>query len=156
MTVAKKLSGLLLMTALCVNSASASGLIDATAPERILEMVKGFGSAALETDSEGDPKIVGRIDGTRYGLFFYGCKANKDCDDIQLNAAWSGVEVTNEDLNNWNRKARYSKAYLDNEGDPVLEMTVNLDHGVSARNLEDSFNWWNRAVKAFKKDVLKQ
>jgi hypothetical protein len=60
------------------------------------------------------------------------------------------------DINTWNRTKRFGKAFLDKDGDPALEMTVNLDYGVSRENLDDSFNWWSKAVKSFLKDVLRQ
>ncbi len=52
-------------------------------------------------------------------------------------------------INNWNRTKRFGKAYLDNDGDPILVMTVNLDYGVTRDNLEDDFNWWTIAIKNF-------
>lgn len=35
-------------------------------------------------------------------------------------------------------------------------MEVNLDYGVSAKNIEDSFNWWTKALKEYKKVVLEE
>ncbi|MEX8503663.1 MAG: YbjN domain-containing protein [Leptothrix ochracea] len=129
-------------------------LITAADPEKILEVAKGFGSATLETDAQGDPKIVGRVEGTKYGLYFYGCKGGKQCTDIQFNAAWSEVKVSLDQLNGWNSTRRYGKAFLDRDGDPVLQMSVNLDHGVSRKNLEDTFDWWAKIVPEFRHKVL--
>lgn len=131
-------------------------LVDATNPSRIYEIAKGFGSAELDKDSQGDPRITGRIDGTKYGIYFYGCSNGRDCDDIQFSAGWSGAKVTLDDVNRWNRQKRYGKAYLDRDGDPRLEMVVNIDYGVSSKNLEDSFSWWMKALKGFKEEILKQ
>ena len=134
----------------------AADIIDAEDPEAILDIAKGFGSARLDTDSAGDPKIVGRINGTRYGILFYGCSNGKQCDDIQFFTAWAGVTVSMNEINKWNSEKRFGKAYLDDEGDPVLEMSSNIDYGVTERNLEDSFDWWSKAVDRFKKEVLGQ
>lgn len=131
-------------------------LVDATNPTRIYEMAKGFGSAELDKDGQGDPRVTGRIEGTKYGIYFYGCSNGRDCDDIQFSAGWSGAKVTLDDINRWNRQKRYGKAYLDRDGDPRLEMVVNIDYGVSAKNLEDSFSWWSKALKGFKEEILKQ
>ena len=43
---------------------------------------------------------------------------------------------------------------IDQDGDPVLEMTVNIDLGVSEANLEDTFAWWKRTLRSFKSEVL--
>jgi len=136
-------------------TAEAKDLIDAEDPQAILEIAKGFGSARLKKDSQGDPMISGRIDGTRYGIYFYGCDNNhRHCDDIKFGAAWSGKKVTLKQVNNWNRTKRYGTAYLDNDGDPNLDMPVNLDYGVTVENLEDDFSFWEKVLKAFKKEVL--
>jgi hypothetical protein len=144
-----------LFACLAATPVYAAKLISAEDPDVILAMANAHGSASLTTDSEGDPKIVGTIDGTRYSILFYGCSNGTDCDDIQFTAAWGGYRVPMRDINAWNRDMRYGKAYLDDENDPVLEMTVNIDYGVSKRNLDDTFNWWSVALDGFKSNVLK-
>lgn len=148
----------LVLGATLASSSFAGDIISAKDVEAILELAKGYGSARLEKDSGGDPKIVGRVDGTKYGIYFYGCNDNgEDCDDIQFAAGWGGdINVSMEQVNDWNKARRFGKAYLDNEGDPRLEMAVNIDYGVTQRNLDDSFNWWSKVLKRFKKDVLGQ
>ncbi len=137
-----------------IGCACAADIVDATDPSAILNVAKGFGSATLETDSAGDPKISGRIDGVKYGIYFYGCNAGKACTDIQLAAGWSDVKVTLDKINEWNRTKRYGKAYLDKENDPMLELSVNINHGVSVKNLEDTFEWWKAIVDGFQEEVL--
>jgi hypothetical protein len=137
-----------------IGAANASDLIDATDPNAILNIAKGFGSATLEKDSGGDPKIAGRIEGVKYGIYFYGCEAGKSCTDIQFAAGWSDVKVSLEKINEWNRGKRFGKAYLDKVNDPMLELSVNINHGVSVKNLEDSFEWWKAIVNGFQQEVL--
>lgn len=152
----------LMQGAIAQSSGSGSGtptaggqeIISAADPDKIFDIAKGFGNASLDTDSSGDPKIVGRIEGTKYGLYFYGCKSGKKCTDIQFNAAWSGTKVTLDKLNEWNRTRRYGKAFLDKDGDPVLQMSVNIDYGVTRKNLEDNFDWWAKIVPEFRGQVL--
>lgn len=132
----------------------ASEIISAENPEAILNIAKGYGSAKLIKDSDNDPLIIGRIDGNKYGIVFYGCSNGKKCDDIQFTASWSGVKVSLEDINRWNSTKRYGKAYLDSDGDPTLIMPVNIDYGVTEDNLDDTFDWWSKVLKGFRKDVL--
>jgi len=138
--------------------ALAQTLVDATEPERISGLLRGFGSAILESDSVGDPMIVGRIDGTRYLVLFYGCDdGGTGCRAIQFRAAWeTDGEYALSDLNAWNRDKRFGKAYLDDVDDPVLEMDVNLYDSVTTRNLEDTIDWWQIVLADFKRNVLKQ
>lgn len=146
---------LVLTGTLILSVGYAHALVDATEPREILNIAKGYGSATLTTDSQGDPKIKGRIDGTQYGIYFYGCNDdNEDCDDIQFSTAWAGIPVSLTQINAWNAKKRFGKGYLDSDGDPAIQMTVNIDYGVSTRNLEDSFNWWTKVLAGFKEEVL--
>lgn len=134
--------------------ANAEQLISAQEPEVILEVAKGFGSANLDKDSSGDPRITGRIEGVKYGITFYGCNSGKECDDVVFVAAWSDTDVSLNDVNGWNLKKKFGKAYIDKDGDPRLEMAVNLEYGVSKENFEDTFDWWSTALKEFKQTVL--
>ncbi len=127
--------------------------IDATMPEKIVEIAKGFGSAELSTDVDGDPLISGRIEGKKYQISFFGCTGGSKCHDIRLLTGWSKTKVGLEQANDWNRTKRFGTAYLDKEGDPILSMTVNLEHGVSRSNLDETFVYWGIAVKAFEKEL---
>ena len=134
--------------------AHAGDLIDGSNPRQILEVFKGYGAAELEKDKNGDPKIVGRMDGNKFTVFFYGCTAGKNCTDIELWNGWSGYQVTMAQINDWNSKKRFGKVYLDNDNDPNIEMPINLRHGISRKNLDDTIDWWNIAVREFKQGVL--
>jgi len=144
-----------IFTCLAATPAYSAKLVSADDPEAILDIAKGYGSAELTTDAEGDPKIVGRMKGTRYSVMFYGCDNGKYCDDIQFTASWSGYKVSMNEINTWNKNMRYGKAYLDDDNDPTLEIAVNLNHGVTRTNLDDTFDWWGVALDGFEEDVLK-
>jgi len=131
-------------------SAGSQEIIDARNPAAILSLAEGWGSATLETDSVGDPKIVGRMDGTRYAIYFFGCDdSHKGCRSIMFRAAWNLDGLGYSYINEWNRTKRFGKASLDSENDPVIEMNINLDHGVTVENLDDNFDWWRVILSGF-------
>lgn len=131
-------------------------LIDANYPEDILQIAKGYGQATLEKDSDGDPKIAGKIDGVKFGIYFYGCNNHVDCKDIQFSASWSGAEkIELSTINKFNNKRRYGKAHRSDSGTMTLEMPVELQYGVTTSNLESWFDRWKAALSLFDKDVLK-
>ncbi len=70
-------------------------------------------------------------------------------------SAWVGVKVPLKEINEWNKSKKYAQAFLDDDGDPNINMHVNLDHGVTVENLEDTFNIWTILLKMFKKQVIK-
>lgn len=134
----------------------AQDIISASDPKAILDIAKGFGRASLEKDKDGDPKIVGRINGKLYQILFFGCTDNEDCDNIQFQAGWSNTKITLPQINRWNRGKRFGKAYLDADNDPVIEMDVNTDYGITRKNLEDTFDYWVKVLSSFKSDALGQ
>ncbi len=132
-------------------------LVDATRPEQVLDVAKGFGLATLDRDSGGDPRITGRIDGKRYLLLFYGCKQGAGCRDLQFVAIWPAAQSPGlQALNAWHQNKRFGTAYLDKDGDVVLKLPVNIEYGVNPRNLEDSFVWWQVALRGFRREVVKE
>ena len=144
---------LLMALAAFVAPARAQSLIKASDMDAIVELARGFGSASIE---KGDTTYVkGRIEGSLYAIFFYDCdKDGADCKSIQFYASWDDAVVKPEAINEWNRDKRFAKAYIDNEDDPVLEMDVNLRHGVPRANLEDTIDWWRISLERFKSEVL--
>ena len=131
-------------------------LIDASNPQRILEIAKGFGLAELDRTSSGAPRISGRIEGKRYTLNFYGCKDGEKCKSLQFWTLWPASQSPGlEAINTWNATKRFSTAYLDKDGYLILQMDVNPEFGVSAKNMEDNFSWWLTVVSRFKADVIK-
>lgn len=130
-------------------SASASDLIDATDPEEIVNIARGYGAATLGTDNVGDPQVTGRIGGNAYTIFFYGCTDGRDCTNLQFSSGWISDDVDLAMINRWNREHRFSRAYLDDENDPIIEMDVNLEFGVSRRNFDDTFGVWSAILSSF-------
>lgn len=150
------LAGILVVGGLSVAGAHAQ-MVDGKSPEAIVDVLKGFGSARLETaQSNGNPKISGRADGKAYEVYFYGCDGDKaNCSSIQFWAYWDN-EPSLETINGWNKDTRYGKIYLDQDNDVVLEYDVNLLGGVSARTLEDNADIWVQLLGRVEKNVISQ
>jgi hypothetical protein len=146
------------LVAFCVAApSSAQTLIDATSPEAILDVVRGYGGGTLEKAGDGDPMIRGRINGDAYVLYFYGCKEGAECRSVQFSAAWENPgQVGLAEVNDWNARKRFSKVFLDDENDPVLEMDVNLDFGVTRQNFDDWVDYWQVSLQTFTQEVLKE
>lgn len=145
--------GILAASVLASSPVQAQEMIYATEPERIAELLKGFGIARLGTHSDGDPAISGRMNGKTYEVFFFDCNNGKKCRNIQFWAYWDEPAQLDA-INAWNRQTRFGRTYLDDEDDLVLEYAVNMSHGIAERTLEDSADIWMRMLKGVEEDIL--
>lgn len=122
----------------------AQELIDGTATTEILNIARGYGAANLETRDNGAPMITGKIDGVTYQVYFLNCDdSGANCEDINFYAGFLDNKQPLDLINAWNRDKRFGKAYLDSDLDAVLEFDVNLDYGVTPKNLDSAFSLWN-------------
>jgi len=141
-----------LCVGLCLGVGSAAAGEITADPAQIMKAMQDFGFVAtLETDDDGDPKIVSRVSRTKFRVYFFGCENNTNCGSLHFR---SGYDLDNSlsalKINEWNREKRFTKAYIDDEGDPFMEMDVNLDFdGVGTENFEDTLDWWRLLVEEF-------
>ncbi len=135
-------------------SAAADALMDATDPEAVAAIVRGFGSARIGKAADDTPMINGRIDGTRFAVYFYECNEKKvECRSVSFSASWATSAVSLEAVNEWNKVSRFGRAYIDDDGEPVLEYDVNLFLSVTEGNFEDSVDWWRVVLQSFEQVV---
>lgn len=137
-------------------ASAAHAQVTATDENVILQAMQDFGLVAtMGTDNSGDPKISSRVSSTKFKVYFYGCTDNTQCTSIQFGAGYdlkTGISALK--VNEWNRKKRFAKAYIDDEGDPFLEMDINTDYdGIGIKNFEDSMDLWRSLVEDFEEFI---
>ena len=49
---------------------------------------------------------------------------------LTLYGAWTGSDTDLNEINQWNLERRFSRAYLDEDGDPTLESDLDFEGGV--------------------------
>jgi len=151
-----KLIGGLATAAIIGSSTMAMAEITAKDANTVLKAMQDFGLVAtMGEDGQGDPKISSRVSDTKFSVYFYGCKDNTNCNSIMIKAGYDlndGISALK--INEWNRNKRFSKAYIDDDGDPFLEMDVNLAYeGVGSKNFEDDLDWWRLLVEDFEEFI---
>jgi hypothetical protein len=124
-------------------AAQAQTMIDGNSTDELLNIARGYGSATLEKQDSGDPKISGKIEGVTYQVYFMNCTENKDCEDLNFYAGFLDNKQTLEVINAWNRDKRFGKAYLDTDLDAEIEIDLNLEHGSSRDNADAAFSLWS-------------
>ncbi len=130
-------------------------VLDATKPGLIAQALQELGyRAQLEIDSQGDPVIRTTFARSKTNIYFYSCTEGKDCEIIQFSAGFdkeSGFDAAS--IIKWNRDRLFGSAYLDDEDDPWVKLTVNLKGGVTEDNLKDTIEWWEVVVGQFRDHI---
>ena len=132
--------------------------VTAKDPESIARALVASGyRAEMKKDGEGDPMIMSASSGTKFGVFFYNCTNHANCATVQFHAGFDtdpGKAPSLEKINAWNRTQRFGRAYLDNEGDPVIEMDIDLDDGGMSQPLFlDNLEFWVSVLAQFEKEI---
>jgi hypothetical protein len=134
-------------------SAQAQTLITGADSAEILNAARGYGSATLTTQSNGDPQITGKIDGVTYQIYFRNCTDNTNCEDLNFYLGFLDIKPGLEKINDWNYNKRFSRAYIDQDEDACVEMDLDLVKGVTAEYLDSQLSLWNMVVTQFSEHV---
>jgi hypothetical protein len=156
----RTVSTLLLLTTLFGVRAAATEvetqIVDGTDPETLVSIIQDLGyRARLEVDGDGDPMIRSSVGGTQFAVVFYGCSEKHDnCEILLFKAGYElndniGMDV----INQWNATRLFGRAYLDEVNDPWLELTLNVNGGVTRTQFEKTFEWWESSVGEFEKQI---
>jgi len=76
----------------------------------------------------------------------------------QTMQAYFGLRGTTANLNavnEWNKTKRFGRAYIDNDGDPCVELDYDLEGGVSDDSIKVWFDTVTAIVKSFRTQVAK-
>jgi hypothetical protein len=102
---------------------------------------------SVTPDEDGD--LVWKIEGFRSFMF-----VSKDEESLQFHASFRDEDATLAKVNEWNRAKRYSRTYLDAEGDPHLELDLDLAGGVTRARIVDFLKTCRVSFEAWRKEVV--
>ena len=114
--------------------------------QQLMDILKQDGYSAVSPFKEG--VILVKINGRSLLLF------NNEDGDLQAYYSLSGAKLDYRDMNTWNREHRLSRAYLDDEMDPVLEADLLANAGLSRRHVTEFFGVFRQSADAFRKFVI--
>jgi Putative bacterial sensory transduction regulator len=129
--------------------------VEARNPSSIVRALQSGGyKAVLTKDSTGDPKIESASSGAKFIINFYGCTKNVDCRTLTFYAGWTSSDTSMSQMNDWNKTKRFSRGYIDKDGDPVMEFDLDLDDGGMSEELFiDNVEFWEISMGNFKKHI---
>ncbi len=131
-------------------------MVRAQDPQSLVNAMQGAGyTAKLGIDKVGDPKIDSSVSGSNFTVFFYNCTDHKACATVTFHSGYDmSTAVSLERINEWNRGQRFGRAYLDKEGDPILEMDIDLDDGgISPALFVDNLQFWDAVIGKFERHI---
>ena len=103
----------------------------AYADEDFIDILKNDGYRAVQKIDDRHIRI--KVDGYNYDLLIY------SDDDLQLYFGMTGYSLDTTAMNDWNRTKRLSRAYLDDENDPILEADLLANAGFTAEQFLEWF-----------------
>lgn len=127
---------------LCSAMVSATELVEKFSDDYVLQMLRNEG---YNPEKMKDGVFRLKVDGMTMALF------NKSDGDMQLYYSPSGVRVSLEDINEWNRTHRLSRAYLDGDKDPVLESDLLSNGGLTEKHVTEFLKIFKMSVDAYRK-----
>ena len=125
-------------------------------PDSIARFFEAEGIAYEQgTDDVGDPKIKVDYYGTSIPIYFYGCRENRSCTEIQLFSGYKtegGVRLSK--INEWNGNNRFARAYISESGSTRIEHDIFLGSaGLSGDDFAAVLGLWVTKVLEFEEFI---
>ncbi|RHW17233.1 YbjN domain-containing protein [Sphingomonas gilva] len=126
------------------NAACPANTVCAADPQTVVAALAAAGfKAKLDKDSTGDPTIASAASGYDFDIYFYGCKAGKDCTSLQFRAGWKAADVHTPDYaNKWNAVKRFAQMSVKEDKTMSLSYDVTTEGGINPANFADVVDWW--------------
>ncbi|GGB64548.1 MULTISPECIES: YbjN domain-containing protein [Henriciella] len=132
-----------------------ASLIDASDPMVVASLLAEEGyEVILSKQESGAVQIKSSVGAVNFWLYFQACAPDfTACEVITLASGFDFDTAQPPAIyGDWNRD-KLSKAYLDEDGDPFVEFSVNLVHGVTRDNFLDTVHWFTLEVMSFMEQI---
>ena len=128
------------------SSTAPADLVSSTSPDKMMALMQGEGYSVTK-EGQG---IIWKIDGKRAVML-----VSQSGNGLLFVTAYSDGNATPEKINEWNKTKRYSRTYLDDEGDPVLEVDLDLEGGVSRARVLDYLKTCRVSLASWTQEVIR-
>jgi hypothetical protein len=123
-----------------------STLTDKYSDAELIQIINDDGYSAVTKLKDGVIKV--KIDGSAYLIFNHS--------DGALHALYGvgDAKISYEDINEWNRTKRFSRAYLDSDKNPILESDLLANGGLTKKHVTEFIKVFVGSVKFFKEFLV--
>lgn len=126
--------------------------------DQIAAILQQEGYQAKRAGKGSEPRIETSMEGYTAAIYFFGCNdQGKDCKSVQFYAGFNPKTNPSLDaMNKYSQENRFGWVYLDSEGDPVIEMDLDLEAGGMSEELFiDNMAYWTTIMSKFADMVFK-
>lgn len=104
---------------------------------------------------DGAPILKSRVSDSTFRVYFYSCDEQSGCSSVQFSAGYDlDAPMSALQMNTWNTENRYSRAIIDDEGDPYLRMDISLaTDGIGPGNFAELLDLWRLLVEDFEQFI---
>lgn len=128
-------------------------LVDQVDLQGMLGILTSAGmSGQIQTNDDGSRFVLGRMDQGPFQMVPMQCdRPGEACAAIRLYLGFAmATKPELERVNTYNARTRDVRAYLDEDGDPAIEMDIPLSGGVSSTYLTRRLAAWRTAVEGYR------
>jgi hypothetical protein len=122
-------------------------IITSMSAETLLKMLQSEGYAVSLTSGNN---VSWKIDGKNCLLL-----VAEDQESIQFYVGIIESAANLHKVNQWNKMKKYSRSYIDDDGDPVLELDLDLAGGVTAARFWDFITTCRVSLRGWLDDVVR-
>nr|WP_321501328.1 YbjN domain-containing protein [uncultured Dethiosulfovibrio sp.] len=115
----------------------------------IQDVVDLLGDEGYRSDIDDENSCTFKIQGYNAQIILY-----NDGEALQFHASWVNSDATLESLNHWNQNWRFGRAYLDEKGNPHLEVDLDLAGGVTVDRIKDYIRTCQDLIVNFAKEAI--
>ena len=121
--------------------------------DMVVGMLDDMGYTTRKTDGDEGPVLVldaGSTGATDLRLEFLCNDFSEKCYDLVATATYAGKKpATLKAINAWNQQYRWTRAYLDDKNQAVLQMDMNAEGGIGKKNLQILLNTYFSITEEF-------
>jgi hypothetical protein len=103
---------------------------------------------AASIDEDGD--LMWKVEGVKTYFFF-----DHDGKIIKFHVSFSGTDATLMKINEWNSTKRFSRSFLNSNGNPTLILDLDLTGGITKARLLDYIATCKMSLNSWYKQVVK-
>lgn len=136
---------------------SESGVMTSVNPDLMRAALKPLNLEWNEVeDSDGLLSFHSVEDGAvRFALYQYQSEGSTTVDSLGISAGYDlDIRLDPIQMNQWNSSTRFSKAYVDSDGDPFLNSDLMLKPGVSLNAITEFVKQFQKSQAEFETKVL--